>query len=67
MIDIEVIITVPNNSITKRAKEDVEKMDEELVKEGFTSLSNSEKKEKRITFRESMMKGLKDAKKRYKR
>ena len=39
VIDNEVIITIPNSSITKRAKEDVEKMDEVLVNEGFNSLS----------------------------
>ena len=54
VIDNEVTITVPNSSITKRAKEDVEEMDEELVKEGFTSLSNSEKEEYKNKFRNAM-------------
>lgn len=63
LIDNEVTITIPNNSITKRAKEDVEKMDEELVKEGFTSLSNSEKDKYKNKFRNAMREGLENAKK----
>ena len=63
MIDNEVTITVPNSSITKRAKEDVEKMDEVLVNEGFNSLSNSEKEEYKNNIRKEMRKGLEDAKK----
>ena len=63
VIDNEVVITVPNSSLDNRANEDVEKMDEELVSEGFSSLSNSEKEEYKNKFRNAMREGLENAKK----
>lgn len=63
VIDNEVVITVPNSSLDNRVNEDVEKMDEELVSEGFSSLSNSEKEEYKNKFRNAMREGLDNAKK----
>lgn len=63
VIDNEVTITIPNGSLDSRANEDVEKMDEELVSEGFTSLSNSEKEKYKNKFRNAMREGLDNAKK----
>ena len=64
VIDNEVIITIPNNSLDSRASEDVVKFEEELSNSEFScSLSNSEKEKYKNKFRNAMREGLDNAKK----
>ena len=61
VIDNKIKINVSNSSITKRAEEDVVKMNEELVSEGFGSLSDYEKDEYNKKFENSLKDGLNKA------
>ena len=64
VIDNEVTITIPNNSLDSRASEDVLILEEELSNSEFScSLSSSEKEEYKNKFRNAMREGLYNAKK----
>lgn len=63
VVENKIKINVSNSSITKRAKEDVVKMNEELVSEGFGSLNDYEKDEYKEKFENSLKDGLDKAEK----
>ena len=58
VVENKIKINVSNSSITKRAKEDIVKMNEELVSEGFGSLSDYEKDKYKEKFENALKEGL---------
>ena len=58
VVENKIKINVSNSSITKRAEEDVVKMNKELVSEGIGSLNDYEKDKYKEKFENSLKDGL---------
>ena len=58
VVENKIKINVSNSSITKRAEEDVVKMNKELVSEGIGSLNDYEKDKYKEKFENELKKGL---------